>query len=94
MALMPDCIVLIPKDLSVVRRDEIRRLDAMGSSSSDEIVDGCRVTFTRVIDQAEMNADRVLTMEVEVILPRTMPSWPRPCTVRRPSDFAPSDPRH
>src|SRR3984893_918136 len=66
MTPMPGSIVLIPKDLSVVRRDEIRRLDAMGSSGSDEIVHGRLVTFTRVINQAEMNANRALTMEVEV----------------------------
>ena len=41
-------------------------LDAMGSSSSDEIVNGGVVTFTRVVNQTEMNADRALTMEVEV----------------------------
>src|ERR1700693_4158347 len=63
---MPGCIALIPKDLSVVRRNQIRRLDAVGSSSLDEIVNGRLVTFTRVINQAEMNADRALTMEVEV----------------------------
>ena len=44
----------------------MRCLDAMGSSSGDEIVNGRFVTFTRVIDQTEMNADRALTMKVEV----------------------------
>ena len=66
MTLMPGSIVLIPKDLSVVRRDEVRRVDAMCSSSSDEIVNGRVVAFTRVINQAEMHADRALTMEIEV----------------------------
>src|SRR5713226_7830072 len=66
MTPMSGAIVLIPKDLSVVRRDEVRRVDAVGSSSSDEIVHGRVVAFTRVINQAEMNADRALTMEVEV----------------------------
>src|SRR5882757_605903 len=66
MTPMPGSIVLIPKHLSVVRRDEARRVDAMRSSSRDEIVDGRFVAFTRVINQAEMNADRTLTMEVEV----------------------------
>ena len=63
---MPGSIVLIPKDLSVVRRDEIRRVDTMGSSSGDEIVDGRIVTLTSIVNQAEMNADRALTMEVEM----------------------------
>ena len=66
MTPMPGPIVLIPKDLPVVRSDESRRLDASGSSSSDEIVSGRLVTLTRVVNQAEMNADRALTMEVEV----------------------------
>ena len=66
MTPMPGSIVLIPKDLSVVRRDEMRRVDALGSSSLGEIVRGRLVTFTRVINQAEMNAKRGLTMEVEV----------------------------
>jgi hypothetical protein len=63
---MPDSIVLIPKDLSVLRRDEIRRRNAVGSPSLGEIVHGRRVTFTRVVNQAEMNAHRALTMKVEV----------------------------
>src|SRR5882672_3086589 len=37
----------------------------MGSSRRGKIVDGRIVTFTRVINQAEMNANRALTMEVE-----------------------------
>jgi hypothetical protein len=61
MTPMPDPIVLIPKDLSVVRRDEIRLVDAMGSSSGDEIGHGRVVTLTRVVNQAEMNADRALS---------------------------------
>src|SRR5258705_6285652 len=65
MTPMPGSIVLIPKHLSVVRRDEARRVDGMRSSSRDEIVNGRFVAFTRVINQAEMNADRTLTMEVE-----------------------------
>src|SRR5882724_2320504 len=65
MTLMPGSIVLIPKDLPVARRDEVRRVDAMRSSSRAEIVDGRVVTFPRVVNQAEMNADRTLTMEVE-----------------------------
>src|SRR5712692_7778910 len=66
MTPMPGSIVLIPKHLPVVRRDEVRRVDAMRSSSSDEIVSGRFVAFTRVVNQAEMNPDRTLTMEVEV----------------------------
>src|SRR5258708_4373198 len=66
MTPMPGSIVLIPKDLSVVRRDEVRRVDAMPSSSRDEIVNGRFVAFTRVINQGEMNPDRTLTMEIEV----------------------------
>src|SRR6266851_8158724 len=65
MTPMWDSMVLIPKDLSVVRRDEVRRVDATRSSSRDEIVNGRFVAFARVINQAEMNADRTLTMEVE-----------------------------
>ena len=63
---MPDPIVLISKGLSVVRRDEIRLVDAMGSSSGDEIVDGRLETLTGVVNQPEMHADRALTMEIEV----------------------------
>ena len=63
---MPDPIVLISKDLSVVRRDEIRLVDAMGSSSGDEIVCRRLETLTGVVNQPEMNADRALTMEIEV----------------------------
>src|ERR1700730_5012901 len=66
IAPMPGCIVLIPEDLSVVRRHEIRRVDTMGPSSGDEIVDGRVVTLTSIVNQAEMNADRALTMKVEV----------------------------
>src|SRR6202035_1569433 len=66
---MPGSIVLIPKDLSVVRRDEVRRLDAADSSSLDEIVGRRRVTFSRVFNQTEMNANRALAMEVEVCPP-------------------------
>src|SRR5579862_1822115 len=44
----------------------MRRLDAMGSSSGDQIVNRRPVTFTRVVNQAEMDANRALTMEVEV----------------------------
>src|SRR6266404_8185469 len=66
MTPMPGSIVLIPKHLSVVRRDEARRVDAMRSSSRDQIVNGLFAAFTRVINQAEMNADRTLTVEVEV----------------------------
>jgi len=50
---MPDPIVLISKDLSVVRRDEIRLVDAMGSSSGNEIVYGRLVTLTGVVNQPE-----------------------------------------
>ena len=50
---MPDPIVLISKDLSVVRRDEIRLADAMGSSSGNEIVYGRLVTLTGVVNQPE-----------------------------------------
>jgi len=53
----PSAIVLVPKNLSVVRSDESRRVDAVGSTCSDEIVDRRLVAFTRVIDQAEMNGD-------------------------------------
>src|SRR5258705_11341409 len=63
---MPVPIVLISKVLSVVRRDEIRLVDAMGSSSGNEIVYGRLVTLTGVVNQPEMNADRALTMEIEV----------------------------
>src|SRR5579864_4852414 len=66
MTPVPAFIVLIRKDLSVVRRNEIRRADTMGSSSGDEIVDGRVVTLARVVNQTEMNADGVRTMEVEV----------------------------
>src|SRR5882762_7110584 len=38
----------------------------MRSSSSDEVVNGRVVAFTRVVNQADMNPDRTLTMEVEV----------------------------
>jgi len=61
----PGSSVLIPKDLSVLRRHEVRRVDFMGSSSSDEIVHRRVAAVTRVINQVEMNADRALTMEVE-----------------------------
>src|ERR1700752_4317483 len=40
MAPVPASVVLILKDLSVVRRDEIGGVDAMGASSSEEIFDG------------------------------------------------------
>src|SRR5260221_12093384 len=50
---MPDPIVLITKDLSVVRRDEIRLVDATGSSSGNEIVYGRLVTLTGVVNQPE-----------------------------------------
>ena len=49
-----------------MRRDEIRLVDAMGSSSGNEIVYGRLVTLTGVVNQPEMNADRALTMEIEV----------------------------
>src|SRR6267154_1565778 len=65
MTPMPGSIVLIPKNLSVMRRNEARRVDAMRSSSSDEVVKGRVVAFTRVINQAEMNPDRTFTMEIE-----------------------------
>src|ERR1700758_3180016 len=63
-------IVLIPKDLSVVRRHEIRCVNTMGAARGDEIIDGRVVTLTRIVNQTEMNADRALTMEVEVCLHR------------------------
>src|SRR5712671_6786629 len=66
MTPMPGLHVLIPKHLSVVRRDEARRVDAMRSSSRDQIVNGRVVAFTRVINQGEMNPDRTLTMEIEM----------------------------
>jgi len=53
----PSTIVLVPKNLSVVRSDEFRRVHAVSSTCSDEIVDRRLVAFTRVIDQAEMNGD-------------------------------------
>src|SRR5258708_40184968 len=65
MTRMRGAIVLVPKDLPVVRRAEVRRLAARRSSSRDEIVHGRFVAFTRVINQAEMHADRTLTVEVE-----------------------------
>src|SRR5713101_5836688 len=63
---MPGSIVSIPKDLSVVRRDELCRVDAMAPASSDESLNGRVVTLTRVINQTEMNTDRALTMELKV----------------------------
>src|SRR4029077_13269824 len=63
---MPAPIIQLSKDLSVVRRDEIGPVDAMGSSSGNEIVHGRLVTLTCVVNQREMNADRALTMEIEV----------------------------
>src|SRR5580693_9351747 len=47
MTPMPGSIVLVAKDLSVVRRDEVRRVDAVGSLSHDEIVHGGIVAFAR-----------------------------------------------
>src|SRR5258708_10913544 len=58
-------IVLIPKHLPVARRDEARRVDAMRSSSRDELVSGRFVAFTCVVNQAEINPDRTLATEVE-----------------------------
>src|SRR4029077_8388510 len=63
---MPAPIIQLSKDLSVVRRDEIGPVDAMGSSSGDEIVYGRVETLTGVVNQPEMNANRALTMEIEV----------------------------
>ena len=54
---MPCSIVQIPKHLSIARCDEFRRVDAMGATSNDEIVNRRIVTFAGVIDQAEVNAD-------------------------------------
>ena len=65
MTPVPGSIGLILEHLSVVSNDEMRRVDGAGSSSNDEIVNEGVVAFTRVINQAEMNADRALTMEVE-----------------------------
>src|SRR5258708_4385960 len=66
MTPVPASIVLIPKDLSVVRRNEMGRVDTMGPSGGDEIVDGRVVTLTSIVDQTEMKADCALAMEVEV----------------------------
>src|ERR1700722_14104265 len=89
VAPIPDCIALIPKDLSIVRRGEMRRRHAVGSSSRDQIVNRRVVTFTRVVNQAEMNANRALTMEVEVCAHRLVGVHVHP--IHEPSRLVPAD---